>query len=804
MSMVATPVTKRDEKSSALGLQLTYSLAIFSSAFLLFQVQPIITKLILPWFGGAAGVWSVCLLFFQTVLLFGYLYAHLLTQKFQPRSQAWIHASLLGLSLLLLPIIPRVSLQPSGFEDPASRVLLVLGITIGLPYFLLSSTTPLLQAWIAKSDAGAAPYRLYALSNAGSLLGLLTYPALVEPRATNHHQAIGWSAAYAVVAVLCAGLGFRRRKPSNSAPIADSAPAPGFSVKMLWVALAACGSALLLSITNHISQNIAAVPLLWIIPLSLYLLTFIVCFADRGWYRRALFLRLLAVALAAMALALAPGQNNLPPEVLIPLFCVGLLACCMVCHGELAKLKPHPAHLTSFYLLISFGGAIGAVFVALIAPRIFTGYYELPITLGFCGVLIHVVLYRDSDIAARTRFRKQIFVLVAALVIAFCASLYVTARRNGAQARVSVRNFYGVLRVEDRALPGTVSQDNPTQPIDPRYRDLINGTIEHGIQFLAADQRLETTTYYAPNSGVGLAVELAERQGPIKVGVIGLGAGTIAAYGRPGDQYTFYEINPLVIELANTQFSFLRQSSAHVNVVLGDARLSLDHEEPQQFDVLAVDAFSSDAIPLHLLTREAFSLYLRHIRPTGIIAVHVSNKYLDLAPVVAAAASNFGRRAVFIDSPDDKARAIYRANWVLVGTEAALDHPEFPSWWTIKGSPKDIWTDDFSSLVSELALLRNFPSAFRNCFDVGEFADPPRPQFPSVTGLLDPAEGQPWIGRDHAIDEDHSGIEIIDKAVPFFLVPCPGACPQAEAAVIGNRNGFVNVLHSKNGSHRPE
>jgi SAM-dependent methyltransferase len=702
MSTAVTGVTKWDENLSSVGLRIAYGLAIFSSAFLLFQVQPIITKLILPWFGGAAAVWSVCLLFFQTVLLFGYLYAHLLTRHFPGRWQAWIHAALLGVSLLALPIVPRISLQPSGWEDPASRVLLVLGITIGLPYLLLSSTSPLLQAWIAKSDATATPYRLYALSNAGSLLGLLSYPVVFEPRVSNHQQAIGWSAAYATVAVLCAGVGFVRRSSTMPALRGDSAPAPSFQIKSLWVALAACGSALLLSITNHISQNLAAVPLLWIIPLSLYLLTFIVCFADRGWYRRGVFLRLLAVALAAMAVALAPGQNNLPPEVLIPLFCLGLFACCMVCHGELANLKPHPVHLTSFYLLISLGGALGAMFVALIAPHVFTGYYELPVSLGLCGVLIHVVLYRDADVGTRTRFRKQIFLLATALIIAFCASLYVSARRNGARARVSVRNFYGVLRVEDRVLPGTVVvQDDPSQPIDadPRYRDLINGTIEHGIQFLSGGRRLETTTYYAPNSGVGLAIQVAERQGPVKIGVIGLGAGTIAAYGRASDQYIFYEINPLVVELANNQFSFLRQSSAHVNVVMGDARLSLEREAPQQFDVLAVDAFSSDAIPIHLLTREAFALYLRHLKPSGILAVHVSNKYLDLAPVVAAAATSLDRRAVFLDSPADEARAIYRATWVLVGTESALNHPEFPAWWSIKGSPKDMWTDDYSSIL---------------------------------------------------------------------------------------------------------
>ncbi|HTZ97571.1 MAG TPA: fused MFS/spermidine synthase [Terriglobales bacterium] len=704
MSAAATPSSNVSLRARAHPVvsRLAYGFTIFSSAFLLFQVQPIITKLILPWFGGAAAVWSVCLLFFQTFLLIGYLYAHLLTKKLQPRAQGWVHAALLAASLLVLPIVPRATLQPDGTEDPALRVLLVLALTIGLPYFLLASTSPLLQAWVASSASARDPYRLYALSNAGSLLGLLTYPVFFEPRLSNRHQAICWSVAYAGVAALLATLTFANHASGEISLPMDSAPTPAVEVRAWWVALAACGSMLLLSITNHISQNIAAIPLLWIIPLSLYLLTFIVCFADRSFYRQGLFLQLLAVTLAGMAFALAPGHGNLPPTILVPLFCTGLFACCMVCHGELARLKPDPSHLTSFYLLISLGGTVGALFVALLAPHIFTGYYELPVALGFCGVLIPIVLYRDTDFAAHTRFRKQIFLAAAVLITAFCASLYVSAQRSGARARVSVRNFYGALRVEDRvATSVALTQGDKPQPLDadPRYRDLINGTIEHGIQFLSGGRRLEATTYYARNSGVGLAIKSVAQQGPVKVGVIGLGAGTIAAYGRPGDDYTFYEINPLVIEVANNEFSFLRQSRAQVNVVLGDARLSLEKGPSQQFDVLAVDAFSSDAIPIHLLTREAFQLYARQTKSTGLIAVHVSNKYLDLEPVVAAAATTLGRRAVLIDSPPDEAQEIYRASWILVGSDSVLNRPEFPSWWSVKGTSKDLWTDDYSSVL---------------------------------------------------------------------------------------------------------
>jgi hypothetical protein len=696
---LASPLSLQERGRVEPGLALACGITIFASAFLLFQVQPIITKLILPWFGGAAAVWSVSLLFFQTVLLLGYLYAHLLTQKFKPRNQARIHGVLLAASLAFLPILPSASLKPSGLEDPTLRVLMLLAATIGVPFFLLSSTSPLLQAWYSRS--GSAPYRLYALSNAGSMLALLSYPVIVEPKISNHHQAITWSIAYALVAILSAVSAFTVRSVNSLVSIAASGAAPDWKLKSLWAALAACGSALLLAVTNHISQNIAAVPLLWIIPLSLYLLTFIICFEGHNWYRRGFFLRLLAVALAGMAYAIAPGRGNLPPYVLVPLFCAGLFACCMVCHGELAKLKPAPAQLTSFYLLVALGGAIGATFVALLAPHLFAGNYELPISLGFCGVLIHIVLNRDRNIAAYTASSRRTVVLLALLLIAFCVSLYVSARRQASEALVRVRNFYGVLRVEDRVAPGVVLEQGNTKRLldpDPHYRDLINGTIEHGVQFLSPTRRMETTTYYGPESGVAQALAAAGKFGPVKVGIIGLGAGTVAAYGRSGDQYMFYEINPLVVELAKNQFSFLRQSSARTMIVLGDARLSLERQPPQQFDVLAVDAFTSDAIPVHLLTREAFVVYWRHLQPEGIIAVHVSNRYLDLAPVVRGAAESLGLRAAVIESNSNDSRSIYRATWVLVGSDTGLlGKMQLAS---EEESPRQIlWTDDYSSIL---------------------------------------------------------------------------------------------------------
>lgn len=684
------------------GLAFVYGLAVFSGAFLLFQVQPIISKLILPWFGGAAAVWSVCLLFFQSMLLLGYLYAHLLTRNFRPVTQSRVHALVVAVSLAFLPILPQSSWKPSGAEDPALRVLLLLAASVGLPCFVLSATSPLIQSWYSRQNF--SPYRLYALSNAGSMLALVSYPLVVEPRMSNHHQGVYWSAAYGLAAVVCAAAGFAGRNRSHFVPLIAEGAAPGWKVRLLWAALAACGSSLLLSVTNYISQNIAAVPLLWIIPLSLYLLTFIICFAGRNWYHRGLFLRLLAVSLASMAYAMGLSHRNLPAYVLVPLFSAGLFACCMVCHGELARLRPHPAHLTSFYLLISLGGAAGALFVAVLAPHIFTGYYELPLTLGFCGVLINVVLYRDSATRKVLPSRRW-FWPIFALVALFCAGLYLNARRESGQARVRLRNFYGALRVEERAGSGVVLVEGQNRRLldpDPRYRDLINGTIEHGIQFTASGRRREATTYYGSKSGISVALEAAGRERKLKVGIIGLGAGTIAAYGRTGDQYTFYEINPLVVELAKQEFSFLRDSQAQIRVVSGDGRLALEREAPHDFDVLAVDAFSGDAIPTHLLTREAFQLYLRHTQPAGILAVHVSNRYLDLVPVVSGAAASLHRKAVVIDSGGDESRAIYRATWVLVATDTCKLQQLDPTGYTPPQSRDTLWTDDYSSILKVL------------------------------------------------------------------------------------------------------
>ena len=671
-------------------------MTVFASAFLLFQIEPIIAKIVLPWFGGSAAVWTTCLLFFQMVLLAGYLYAHLAVKTLTPRAQVWLHLALVAASLALLPVIPNPAWKPLGGEDPSWRILGLLAVTLGLPYLLLSATSPMVQAWYARTHEQAAPYRLFALSNAGSMLALVTYPVVVEPEFSTRHQAWGWSAGYVVFVVLCGAVawGARHGRMLEEEPEAPD-ERPDWRRKLMWLSLSACASTLLLAVTNHLTQNVASIPFLWILPLALYLLSFILCFEGRGWYRRSIFLRLGAVALGGMGYGLGDAFLNPKLIVLVPLFAGGLAVCCMVCHGELALLKPSHRHLTSFYLMIALGGALGGVLVGLVAPHFFTGYFELQIALVWCAVMM-VIVVRPSNLRIESR-RLGYAVWIGAMVgtLALAGDLGYEIRRFRAGSRLLVRNFYGALHVSEEG-------DGVDEA---RMRRLTHGTITHGEEFLDEARHLLPTTYYGYNTGIGLTILEAQRRLGLRVGVIGLGTGTIAAYGRPGDVYRFYDINPLVVGIARTWFRFLPECKAKAEVVLGDARLSMEREAPQNYDILAIDAFSSDAIPIHLLTREAFELYFRHLQPGGVLAVHVSNKHLDLAPVVDTLARALGKHAVLIDSDDDDDKGVYSATWVLVsGRQNFFQFPLiFKAATPVTSKPGlRMWTDDYSNLFQIL------------------------------------------------------------------------------------------------------
>ncbi|MBS0320814.1 MAG: fused MFS/spermidine synthase [Proteobacteria bacterium] len=666
-----------------------YALAIFLSAFLLFLVQPIVAKEILPWFGGSAAVWATCLVFFQSALLAGYAYADWSARHLRPRTGAWLHATLLVASIAVLPIIPAAHWKPLGDENPIALILGLLAVTIGLPYFLLTTTSPLLQAWFARRFPARSPYRLFALSNLASMLALLGYPFVIEPNLPTRTQALAWSVAYSVFALLCAGVALLSARGLPATNLVGDAmrgrtarvPVPS---QLRWVLLAATGSILLLAVTNHITQNIAAVPLLWLLPLTLYLVTFIVCFDNPRWYVRRLFLVLAPAMIAWMAWTLADTRVTHDLRLQIAVFCGGLFVVCMFCHGELAREAPEPAALTRFYLMIALGGALGAALVGVAAPLWLPADFEL----GFGLVLAALVVVSQAWHGARV----LAFAGVAALVVAVGGSWH-GIRDFYASTIYSTRNFYGVLRVQENGTDVT------------RRRQLVHGTILHGNQYLAPDLVREPSTYYTQTSGIGRVLEMLNPSTtPLKVGMIGLGAGTIAAYGAKGDEFRIYDINPAVIAIANTYFSYLHDSDAHIVTPLGDARLSLEREPPQNFDVLAIDAFSSDAIPVHLITSEAVAAYLRHMKPGGIIAFHVTNRFLDLVPVVQAIGAAHGLSALWI-SDDGEAGLASRSDWVLLARDPAiLARPELAQFSTpIVAHPEwRLWTDDFNNLVQVL------------------------------------------------------------------------------------------------------
>src|SRR5687768_12519402 len=613
---------------------LPYAATIFLSSFLLFLVQPIIAKQILPWFGGSAAVWTTCLVFFQSVLLAGYAYADW-TTRLGARRQAMLHVALLALSLLSLPILASSGWKPHGDEEPIARILLLLGATIGLPYFLLSTTTPLLQAWYWRRFRSVVPYRLFALSNLASLLALLGFPALFEPAFDLKTLGWAWSFVFAGFAFLCAGtawLSMNGYEPQAAKP-APAAPLPA-RAQLQWLALAAMGSVMLLAVTNHVTQNISSVPFLWLLPLALYLLTFILAFDHPRWYLRRSSLAALGLLVPAMAWAIP----SLKLDLAVPLYFAGLFVACLFCHGELARLRPDPAHLTRFYLMISLGGAAGAVLVAILAPLLLRGYFELGIALVALSALLTMGLVKKTIWAG------------VAVMLATTGFVVRGAYDYMDGVRAMERDFYGVVRTADH--------DEPVP-----YRVMYHGAIMHGGQLLGDSFRNTPADYFGPGSGYGRVFasrrELEPRQ-PLAVGIIGLGAGVVASWVRPGDRLVFYEISPRVVDIARREFTFLQDSPAKTEIVLGDGRLSLEREPPRGYDVLGIDAFSGDSIPMHLVTREAMALYVKHLKPDGVIVFQATNRFVDLLPVVKRLAAEFGLEAVNVsDVPEEVEGADY-------------------------------------------------------------------------------------------------------------------------------------------------
>jgi len=673
----------------AIDLRLTahYGLTIFLSAFLLFQVQPMVGKMILPWFGGSASVWTVCMLFFQMVLLLGYFYSHWVVRFLTPYRQSLLHGGLLLISLLLLPISPGDEWKPTGAENPTLRILGLLTFSIGLPYFVLSTTGPLIQAWFARERSGHVPYRLFALSNFGSMLALLAYPIAIEPVLPTRWQSWFWSALFAGFVVACGLLAWRgRRGEAIKSAHHEVGPAPGFSQMLLWAALAACPSILMVADTSYLTTNIAPIPMLWVAPLALYLLSFILSFEHQRWYQRRIYLPLLALGLFVLAYLPTLGINALPFAVSIGINLAAFFVACMVCHGELSRQQPHPSHLTGFYLMLAVGGAAGGFFVGVIAPAWFDSNYELSVGILLTGAVAAIAVI---PLAAPQRRTPAILgTLCVLLVLGWIRAA--DHIEEGAGAIVRVRNFYGALKVFENK--------------DEGYRSMLHGQIVHGSQYTQAGKLDQATAYYSEHGGVGRTMRIKAEAGPLRVGVIGLGVGTLVSYGRAGDYHRLYEIDPLVVDVARNNFSYLSRTAASTEIVLGDARLQLEREPAQQFDILVLDAFSGDSVPIHLLTREAFAQYFRHLKPDGVLAVHITNRFLDLRQVIKTAADQFGKDVRVIDYDGAADLLDYRSRWALVGSDARFfGDKRLDDGKTVAAEASFVpWRDDYSSLFSIL------------------------------------------------------------------------------------------------------
>lgn len=762
-----------------------FALTIFAGAFLLFQVQPLIGKYILPWFGGSPGVWTTCMLFFQVLLLGGYAYAHALSRRLQPRAQAVLHVGLILAALATLPITPGDGWKPTTAGDPTWHILALLGVSLGLPYLVLSATGPLMQEWFRRLTPGVSPYRLYALSNVGSLLALISYPFYFETNFTRQAQAQLWSwglGFYALCAGFCAWRLWQRApgEVRAEAPAERAATRPTLGQRVLWIVFPACASVLLLAVTNKMCQDVAVIPFLWVLPLALYLLTFIIAFDSPRWYSRFYYTLALVAAMVGITVALFQGPDMAIVRQVV-IYSATLFIGCMICHGELYRLKPDPSQLTSFYLMIAAGGALGGLFVALAAPSLFSNFYEMHLSLGLVVTLLLVVCYRDRPGLSAARWRLLFLLLLVPALYGldralleglgwlrerdmmrlapalpywqwfqierfhwvFWAPVGIGAvawwwrRRTVAQpvnwhllscgmltaglgalvitlgvqihehsrgAVFSGRNFYGVL---------SVFKYNDGHR-DSDYHLLQHGRITHGMQFASPERERMITSYFGPRSGLGLAIQNFPRQHEQRVGLLGLGVGTVTAYGKPGDYYRIYEINPQVKQIAEKPFSYLATSPARIELVMGDARLSMENEPPQEFDFLIMDAFSSDAVPVHLLTREAFEIYQRHLKPDGVILVNISNRYLDLRPVVENAARALGFQTHHINSEDGAGEEdygesswwLYAASWMILSrNQEFMDRPALRA----AASPPapvrsdiPLWTDDYTSMFKIL------------------------------------------------------------------------------------------------------
>jgi len=723
---------------------LLFAATVTLSAFLLFLVQPLVAKHILPWFGGAPAVWNVCMAFYQSALFAGYLYAHLLITRVPSHRQLWIHGALVVAALAALPVLPDASWRPAGDAAPGARICLMLISSVGLPFVALAGTGPIVQALFAKRFLGRSPYPLYALSNFGSLVALLCFPFALEPWLSLSTASPLWSAGFAISCgsvLACVWLAASRGSAS-SGPIRSGAdPAPrsmparaSTEQRVAWLGLPACAVVLLMGVTNLLCLDVASVPLLWVVPLALYLTTFILCFASERNHHPGLYVALTLLALISDAalnyanvgiLWSGFGIDPIYDEILS--LTVLLFAGCMLLHGMLQRLRPPAEQLTAYYLSISAGGALGGVFVGLLAPILFNDYDELPLGMLASWAAIGVLGWREGARSAR----RRLALAAACLCLAALSAVQLVYDRDRSFGEVvfQKRTFFGVLRVREQ------------YPSDPKrhVKILVNGTTFHGRELQDPAARLIPVSYFGPLTAIGMTLydgplrtqglELDDppEGGARRIGIIGMGVGALAGYGRHGDQIVYYEIDPEVVYVARDSghFDFLKESRAPIEIVLGDGRLSLEREAGElgsrRFDVFIVDAFTSDAIPVHLLTQEAFRVYVQHLRPDGVLAIHVSNRHLQLSPLVSRLGASVGLHSLQVKNRNIPGYLSGQSSWVLLSRDAAaIEHLERkirarvryagvkesdvtlarPEAADLEGAP--LWTDDYSNILSVL------------------------------------------------------------------------------------------------------
>jgi len=679
-------------------LRYSFAFAIFLSSFLIFQIQPIMTKIILPWFGGSPSVWTISILFFQLILLMGYLYSHLLTSYFGFRKGLLIHIALLLISCITLPIFPDSSLKYSTSYFVELRILIVLFKSVSVPYFLLSASSPLLQKWFSRIYTDESPYYLYAISNLGSLLGLASYPFIFEPLFGLKEQTHYWAGLHILYIILCICMVikilFLKIGPESNM---DRSEGIVKLDKSCWFLFSFFGVVLMLSLNNEMTQDFPPIPFLWVLTLGLYLLTFIYSFSLKSVPKNNIWEKTFNISLVSMIILKYLG-HAVPIGIQIFIYCFVLLNSCMICHLVLAKLKPDKSYLTEFYLILSLGGVAGSFFVTFIGPLLFDQYYELSLTL----FIIYIYLGRENITLKVFNFGKTKKILWITFGLIFLGSFIFKDILGGKNIIYKSRNFYGTLNVFD-------IQDGQKGP----QRILLDGKTLHGVQNLERSKQYLPTHYYKKGSGVWTVFDLLPSPEGKKIGIIGLGAGTLSIFGHVKDKIDFYEINPDVIEIANKHFTFLKNAKSKINIVLGDARIKLEEilmkEGPLEYDIIVLDAFSSDVIPMHLLTNEALGLYKKHLSKNGVLVIHISNQHIDLFPIIDTFAKSIGFSSYSFSDVSSGNKEKRQSIWAIVTkNKTILENFSLKKYApNIKRRNKIdvIWTDDYSNLLEVIKIF---------------------------------------------------------------------------------------------------